>query len=119
MGLELVECVMTVEEHLDARLDLDEIGQAFHPLIPGGRWDCTAAELLAAINASTHLCVQCGYDLRAHPAPGTCPECGHTFVRERRPLTWDELQQILADAVGWEPGRVQPDTLLARDLQFG
>ncbi len=49
MGLELVECVMTVEERLDARLDLDEIGHAFRPRTPGGKPDCTAGELLVDV----------------------------------------------------------------------
>src|SRR6476619_8383546 len=46
-----------------------------------GEQTVTAAEM----NTATELpCHGCGYDLRAHPPDGKCPECGASVAEARR-----------------------------------
>src|SRR3954451_20553140 len=37
-----------------------------------------------APTSADHPCHACGYDLRAHPPDGQCPECGASVAESRR-----------------------------------
>src|SRR5581483_9532685 len=37
-----------------------------------------------ALSSSKIACHVCGYDLRAHPADGACPECGASIAESHR-----------------------------------
>jgi uncharacterized paraquat-inducible protein A len=117
--MDLLELALSVERQRGVKVCFNEVlDQAFRPRTPGGKPDCTAGELLVAINAASPCCLRCDYDLRGHGESGVCPECGRPFTRERRPLPWEELQEILAGVAGCKLERVQPESLLLRDLRL-
>jgi len=119
MGMDFLDIALRVERQRGVNLKFNELlDDVLRPRTPGGKTDCSAGELLAAINAANPCCLRCDYDLHGHGESGICPECAHPFAWQRRELTWPELQKILADVAGCRLARVQPETLLLRDLRL-
>ena len=49
----------------------------------------------AVVDTRGSLCVQCLYDLRMLPAPGTCPECATPFPADRNISHWINADMIM------------------------